>query len=68
MIFLFQALKPWALSSRVLILSTCTALPMTSAAPCGSWSQLALAPDHQGLTLLHFSAQLKRFLWGRGCI
>jgi len=22
----------------------------------------------QGLTLLHFSAQLKRFLWDRGCI
>ena len=23
---------------------------------------------HQGLTLVHFSAQLKRFLWDRGCI
>ena len=23
---------------------------------------------HQGLTLVHFSAQRKRFLWDRGCI
>ena len=22
----------------------------------------------QGLTLVHFSAQLKRFLWDRGCL
>jgi len=24
--------------------------------------------DWQGLTLVHFSAQCKRFLWDRGCI
>ena len=28
-------------------------------------SSLALA---QGLTLVHFSAQRKRFLWERGCV
>jgi len=27
-----------------------------------------LATGRQGLTLVHFSAQLKRFLWERGCI
>ena len=26
------------------------------------------AGRRQGLTLVHFSAQLKRFLWDRGCI
>jgi len=26
------------------------------------------APRRQGLTLVHFSAQLKRFVWDRGCI
>jgi len=27
----------------------------------------ARAPVSQGLTLVHFSAQLERFLWDRGC-
>jgi len=31
-IFYFQALKPWALSTQVLILSTCTVLPPPPAA------------------------------------
>jgi hypothetical protein len=31
-IFYFQALKPWALSTQVLILSTCTVLPPPTAA------------------------------------
>jgi hypothetical protein len=26
------------------------------------------SPSYQGLTLVHFSAQRKRFLWDRGCI
>jgi hypothetical protein len=26
------------------------------------------SPIHQGLTLVHFSAQLQRFLWDRGCV
>jgi hypothetical protein len=25
-------------------------------------------PSGQGLTLVHFSAQRKRFLWNRGCV
>ena len=25
-------------------------------------------PSNQGVTLVHFSAQLKRFLWDRGCM
>jgi hypothetical protein len=29
---------------------------------------LRLAEERQGLTLVHFSAQRKRFLWDRGCI
>jgi len=29
---------------------------------------LARASLRQGLTLVHLSAQLKRFLWDRGCI
>ena len=24
--------------------------------------------DRQGLTLVHFSAQSKRFMWDRGCV
>jgi hypothetical protein len=28
----------------------------------------AKAPERQGLTLVHFSAQRKRFLWDRGCV
>jgi hypothetical protein len=27
----------------------------------------ARSPFNQGLTLAHFSAQLERFLWDRGC-
>jgi len=27
----------------------------------------APAPEGQGLTLVHFSAQLERFVWDRGC-
>jgi len=30
--------------------------------------KLSNATRRQGLTLVHFSAQLKRFLWDRGCI
>jgi len=34
-----------------------------------AWSDVeALMANAQGLTLVHFSAQLKRFLWHRGCI
>jgi hypothetical protein len=28
---------------------------------------LAVAGSRQGLTLVHFSAQLERFVWDRGC-
>ena len=31
-------------------------------------TELALITLDQGLTLVHFSAQRKRFLWDRGCI
>ena len=30
-------------------------------------ARAAAAASNQGLTLVHFSAQLKRFLWHRGC-
>ena len=33
-----------------------------------SSSKMARSASRQGLTLLHFSTQLKRFLWDRGCI
>ena len=33
-----------------------------------SRSTLASAASFQGLTLVHFSAQLKRFLWDKGCL
>jgi len=36
-----------------------------------NWLPFVLGPElavHQGLTLLHFSAQRKYFLWDRGCI
>jgi hypothetical protein len=29
---------------------------------------LLLRASHQGLTLVHFSAQRNRFLWDRGCV
>jgi len=35
-----------------------------SAAPC----MTAVIAAAQGLTLVHFSAQLKSFVWDRGCI
>jgi len=38
--------------------------------PCiGPWEGVSCgAREGQGLTLAHFSAQLKRFVWDRGCI
>ena len=33
-----------------------------------AFSSTVLASDGQGLTLVHFSAQLERILWHRGCI
>jgi len=32
------------------------------------WRQEAGMGRRQGLTLVHFSAQQKRFLWDRGCV
>jgi hypothetical protein len=32
-----------------------------------SLSRNRLYPSSQGLTLVHFSSQLERFLWDRGC-
>ena len=51
---------------RVLVLNTPPALSSTAVAGVRS-SSLEMASD-QGLTLVHFSAQRKRFLWDRGCI
>jgi hypothetical protein len=31
-----------------------------------AWNE-SFAPERQGLTLVHFSAQLERFVWYRGC-
>jgi len=42
-------------------------LPHSSRSRELSTDGFAYAAD-QGLTLLHFSAQLQRFLWDRGCI
>jgi hypothetical protein len=33
-----------------------------------SWMRRKAKPSEQGLTLVHFSAQRKRFGWHRGCI
>jgi hypothetical protein len=33
----------------------------------GKWRPYHLVPLGQGLTLVHFSAQLERFVWDRGC-
>jgi hypothetical protein len=32
------------------------------------WSEAAAEAKRQALTLVHFSAQLKRLLWDRGCV
>jgi hypothetical protein len=41
-----------------------TSAPSTRAALGRSWRSLRW---RQGLTLVHFSAQLERFVWDRGC-
>jgi len=33
-----------------------------------SWPSAADSTSRQGLTVVHFSAQLERFVWDRGCM
>ena len=57
-------------------MNECKALPSTTTASREAnvkWPVAALYPPvictvDQGLTLVHFLAQIKRFLWDRGCI
>ena len=57
-----------------LIGSTCTALPgkapvrsAMNVQRVSSWKRAPNATPRQGLTLVHFSAQLERFVWDREC-
>jgi hypothetical protein len=47
----------------------CKPLPLASAALTASVAAAPASPPvNQGLTLVHFLAQRKRFLWNRGCL
>ena len=50
-------------ASILLSNSTCAATPWPSCAPTTSRGRPALAPSRHGLTLVHFSAQRKQYLW-----
>ena len=46
-----------------------TSSSVSSAAPRAATSaRMCRSAPRQGLSLVHFSAQRKRFLWDRGCI
>ena len=50
--------------------SKCTWQVSTGSSPLNSCAKQCMpsaAPVSQGLTLVHFSAQLERFVWDEGC-
>jgi len=46
----------------------CKPLPVSSSALAARTRRTAWLASEQGITLVHFSAQLKRCVWDRGCI
>jgi len=62
---IFKRLVPGAFNMGF-IGPTCTARPLSSTCPTAPPAPPPPPPVNQGLTLVHFSAQRKRFLWDMG--
>jgi C4-dicarboxylate transporter len=66
---MFPVMQPWSRLSQSIkeygdsLVATPVVIKLAA-----STTAAVLYAQHQGLTLVHFSAQRKRCLWDRGCI